>query len=264
MAPRLVKELTDIEIDEISLVDVPANQHAKVRIAKRASEEDIVPEQKIFNENGQELDPETLKLGDNFFDEDGLGYVVVPLDEDDEYDDLLEDEQLTSVGKSFADEVREELSKAFTQESHDEVISKAAARVEAAERAAAEAVEIAKSERNKRLMGKYVEVAKSYNIPGDPEELAPVLMHMSEVLPIEECRVIHKALKAAGATIFEEIGAVGGGDNDDVMSRVSAFLESDTVSKAAGDSISKAEQIESFFSQNPDAYDQYRAEQMTR
>ena len=64
--PR-VKELRDMEIDEISLVDRPANQHAKVVIAKRATEEDIVPEE-IYNEDGELLDAELLEEGDVVFD----------------------------------------------------------------------------------------------------------------------------------------------------------------------------------------------------
>ena len=40
---RVVKEISDMEIDEISLVDRPANQHAKVVITKNFSEEEAMP-----------------------------------------------------------------------------------------------------------------------------------------------------------------------------------------------------------------------------
>jgi hypothetical protein len=248
--PRKVKELTNIEIDEISLVDRPANQHARVEIAKRAPEEDIVPE--IFNENGELLDAESLNPGDTVFDAEGNAFEVV-LDDESESEQVMEEEPVL-VGKSFAEDVREELSKAFTSIERDEVISKAMAKVEALEARAAAAEAIAKSERDLRLMGEYVEVAKSYNVPVDPQELGPVLMRMADTMSYEDCSVIHKALTSAGSALFDEVGFVGGGDNNDVMSQVNAFLE-EGVSKSEG--VSKAAAMEEFFANNPAAYDEY-------
>jgi hypothetical protein len=249
--PRKVKELSNIEIDEISLVDRPANQHARVSIAKRATEEDIVPE--IYNENGEVLDAELLEPGDTVFDEDGNAYEVVLEDADDanEYAD-------EPVGKSFADDIREELSKAFTDIERDEVISKAMEQVSRLEARAAEAERIAKSERDLRLQGEYVEVAKNYNVPVDPNVLGPVLMRMAETMSYEDCAVIHKSLTSAGSALFEEVGFIGGGDNPDVMQRVDAFL-SDGISKSEG-TVSKAAALEDFFMSNPAAYDEYVAE----
>ena len=251
---RVVKELTSIEIDEISLVDRPANQHARVQIAKRATEEDIVPE--IYDENGEVLDAELLEPGDTVFDEDGNAYEVVLEDAQEYADD--NDEELAPVGKSFADEVRESLSKAFTDIERDEVISKAMEQVSLLEKRASEAERIAKSERDLRLLGEYVEVAKNYNVPIEPTELAPVLMRMAETMSYEDCSVIHKALTSAGSTIFEEIGRIGGGDNADVMSRVDAFLE-EGISKSDS-KVSKADAMADFFLQNPAAYDEYIAD----
>ena len=253
MTTRRIKELTDIEIDEISLVDIPANQHARVAIAKRASEEDNVPE--IYNENGELLDADLLEPGQTVFDAEGNAFEVVLEDVEDV---AAEYEEPELVGKNFADEIRTELSKAFSDVERDEVISKAMAKVAELESRATAAEEIAKSERNLRLLGEYTEVAKSYNIPVDPAALAPVLMRMSETMSFEDCSVIHKALSSAGAALFDEVGYIGGGDNNDVMSQVSAFLEQG-VSKS--ESVSKADAVEEFFRSNPDAYDQYRAEQ---
>ena len=250
---RKVKELTNIEIDEISLVDRPANQHARVSIAKRAPKEENVPE--IYNENGEILDAELLEPGDTVFDGEGNAYEVVLEDADDHANESADEYE--PVGKSFADDVREELSKAFSDIERDEVISKAMQKVGELEARAAQAELIAKSERDLRLMGEYVEVAKSYNVPVDPTTLGPVLMRMSEALSYEDCSVIHKALTSAGAALFDEVGFIGGGDNNDVMSQVSAFLD-EGVSKS--ESISKADQVSEFFSTNPEAYDQYRSE----
>jgi hypothetical protein len=251
---RVVKELTNIEIDEISLVDRPANQHARVQIAKRATEEDIVPE--IYNENGEVLDAELLEPGDTVFDEDGNAYEVVLEDAQDHADENAED--LQPVGKSFASEIREELSKAFTDIERDEVIAKAMEKVSDLEKRASEAEKIAKSERDLRLLGEYVEVAKNYNVPIEPTTLAPVLMRMAETMSYEDCSVIHKALTSAGSLIFEEVGVMGMGDNADVMQRVDAFLD-EGISKSDG-KVSKADAMAEFFIENPKAYDEYVAD----
>jgi hypothetical protein len=261
---RRVKELTNIEIDEVSLVDRPANQHARVAIAKRASKEDNVPE--IYNENGELLDADLLEPGDTVFDAEGNAFEVVLEESDDgqhaEYTEY--ESELEPVGKSFADEVRSELSKAFTDIERDEVISKALAQVDVLSKRAEQAELIAKSERDLRLLGEYVEVAKNYNIPVEPTTLGPVLQRMAETMSYEDCSVIHKALTSAGSMIYDEVGVLGTGDNNDVMSQIDAFLEQ-SVSKSEGsDSISKAAQVEQFFASNPDAYNQYRADQINR
>lgn len=260
MTSRRVKELTNIEIDEISLVDVPANQHAKVAIAKRASEEDIVPE--IYNENGELLDADLLEPGDTVFDAEGNAFEVVLEDVGDEYVEYADEFEGELVGKSFADEVREELSKAFTGIERDEVIAKALGQVDYLAARLEQAETIAKSERDLRLLGEYVEVAKNYNVPVEPNQLGPVLMRMAETMSYEDCSVIHKALSSAGAALYDEVGFIGGGDNLDVMSQVSAFLDAD-IAKSA-ESISKADAVERFFATNPEAYDQYRLDQFNR
>lgn len=258
MTTRRVKELTNIEIDEVSLVDVPANQHARVAIAKRAIKEDNVPE--IYNENGELLDADLLEPGDTVFDFEGNAFEVVLEDGADESVDT-DERELASVGKSFADEVRGELSKAFSQIERDEVVAKALGQVDVLSKRLEQAELIAKSERDLRLLGEYVEVAKGYNVPIEPEKLGPVLQRMADTMSYEDCAVVHKALSSAGARLFDEVGFIGGSDNQDVMSQVDAILEG-AVSKS--ESISKADQVSDFFAQNPEAYDQYRLDQFNR
>lgn len=248
---RIVKELTDMEIDEISLVDRPANAHAKVVIAKRATEEDNVPEG-IFNEDGQELDPYSVDAGDVVFDGEGEAFVVVE-----------EDQELESVGKSydypetsFADELREELSKSLTGIERDEVIAKAMGQVDEMRQAMEEAEIIAKSERDLRLTREYEEVAKSYNLPVDSEDLAPVLLAIAEELPYEYGATIHKALSAAGEILFDELGSQGYSTNNDVLDSVDRYIE-ESIEKSEG--ISKSEAVSAVFDANPDAYDEYMA-----
>lgn len=258
MSRQPVRVVTNMEIDEISLVDVPANQHAKVAIAKRASEEDTVPEE-IYDETGAVLDFDALEPGDVVFDAEGNAFAV---EVDDEF---AAEPELETVGKAFqtpnfSDAVRDSLSKALTDADRDEVIAKAAERITEAEARAQRAEEIAKSERNLRLEREYTEVAKGYNVPIEPTALGPVLMRMAETMSYEDCAVIHKALSASGEALYAEVGYIGGGDNYDPMAMVDAQVEA-TLAKSAGgvDSIAKAAATAEFFAQNPAAYDDYVA-----
>jgi len=114
---------------------------------------------------------------------------------------------------------------------------------------------IAKSEQDLRLNREYIEVAKSYNVPVDPEELGPVLKRLSESLSYDDCAVIAKALESAGNVIFDEIGYIGGGDNVDVYGQVEALIE-DQIQKS-DHGVSKSAAVTSFFDQNEDAYEAY-------
>lgn len=304
---NIIKTLRDMEIDEISLVDRPANAHAKVVIAKRATQEDIVPED-VYSEDGTVLDMSELSEGDVVFDEEGNPFLVVNDDDESDFSDATPEMEESGVskgvastflaaagtktgqkigagakclgkykkllligggvgaggtyalkkndeGKTFAEELREELSKSLTDIERDEVISKAFAQVEEMQQSLSEAEEIAKSERDLRLVREYEEVAKNYNLPIPAEELAPVLMAVAEYLPYEYGEVIHKALSAAGEIIFEEYGTEGAGSNNDVLTAVDAYID-ENVSKS---DISKAEAVEAVFDANPGAYDEYMA-----
>lgn len=90
MAPRPVRKLSNMEIDEISLVDKGANQHAMITIAKRAPEEETMPE--LYTEDGELLDENTLEDGDIVFDDEGNAYEFTADEEN--------AEELAEVGKS--------------------------------------------------------------------------------------------------------------------------------------------------------------------
>jgi hypothetical protein len=274
--PRRVRELSNIEIDEVSLVDRPANQHARVAIAKRATEEENVPE--IYSEDGQLLDETQLEHGDVVYDTEGNAYMFV-VDEDEDETPEVEDRKPEPAGvskaadlfvkksepkqPSLADKVREDLSKALTDLDRDEVISKAMEEVSKAEERARAAEEIAKAERDLRLTKEYVAKAATYKLPVESGELGPVLMRMAETMSYDDCAVIAKALESASEAISymsEELGYQGGGDNNEVMSQIDAFL-GDKVSK--GD-VSKAQALEGFFEENPRAYDEYLASRNLR
>jgi len=72
-----VRHISNMEIDEISLVDIPANQHAAVVIAKRATEEEAVENVQVFDETGNAIDVNDLDFGDVVFDENGQAFEVV-------------------------------------------------------------------------------------------------------------------------------------------------------------------------------------------
>lgn len=260
MPPRNVKEVRDMEIDEISLVDRPANQHAKVVFAKRAPEEENMPD--IYDADSNVVSLDDLKFGDVVYDADGNEYEFVPAGDDEDED--AEAPEYAEVGKSYgedrerlASQIRDDLSKALREsDDKDALISKALAD---AEQRIAKAEQIAKSERDLRLTREYISKAAEYNVPIDPTELGPVLYRMAESMSYADCAVIHKALTAAGELIYEEIGYQGGGDNDDVLSMATAAVN-EAVSKSAN-AVSAEAAMAEFFMQNPAAYDAYLAEQ---
>lgn len=275
MPKRAVQRVTDMEIDEVSMVDRAACPPATIVFSKRADQEESMPD--FSDADGNPLDLSQFEEGDVLEDEDGnLFEVSFDDDEDDEYDDddydmEYEDEgELVSVGKSAFFEsgddeiiasIRQELSKAVTEEGRDAVLSKAFAglseRAADAEYRLAVAEDIAKSEQDLRLEREYISKAAEYNVPIDAEELGPVLMRCAEALDYEDCAVIHKALCAAGEMLYVEAGFDGIGAPDDPMAQIDAYLD-DRVAKS-GD-FTKAGAMTAFFDSNPEAYDVLRSE----
>jgi predicted Holliday junction resolvase-like endonuclease len=251
--PRRVREVRDMEIDEVSLVDRPANQFAKVAIAKRASEEETVSD--YFSESGEIVDLEDLEFGDVVYDAEGNGYEWTPADEVEDQEQELEG---AGVSKSLSAQVREDLAKALTDVERNDAISKALAEVSKAEERAKVAEEIAKSERELRLTREYIAKAAEYNVPVQPEQLGPVLMRMALTMSDRDCAVIHKALNSAGEMLFQELGYAGGGDNADVLSEVDAAIEAQ-VAKSQGD-VTREELIVKAFQTDNSLYDQYLAD----
>lgn len=80
-----VRKLTDIEIDEVSVVDRPANQHGLIAFSKSVhgdgfdNEEGTMPPDAdvIYDVEGDEVDPGLLEHGDVVYDESGNEYVFV-------------------------------------------------------------------------------------------------------------------------------------------------------------------------------------------
>ena len=270
--PRPKMNLTDMEIDEISTVDKTANQLSRFVIAKRAPEEDLMPD--IYDQEGKALTEDDLEFGDVVFDEEGNAYEYVEDTGEDEGEEEEEPQrELAQVGKSaffedkkpqagsFSAAVLEELSKAFSDKDRDAVIAKALGRIEELEGAQHQAELIAKSERDLRLTREYISKAAEYNLPIAPDELGPVLYRMAETMSYDDCAVIAKCLETAGEIIYEEVGYQGGGDNADIYSQVEQHAY-DTFGKS--EDYNSAQAITKVFEDNPEAYDEYIAAQRNR
>ena len=268
MAKR-VREIRDLIIDEVSLVDKGANQHAAVTIAKSYDGEE---EQgmDIFVEQGNPLDADSLEDGAIVYGEDGQAYLFEFGDDEGEgYEpeaEYQEEQEPELVGKAFrqpvakrgaADILREELSKALTDSDRDEAISKALAAVDEYAQQAEAAEEIAKAERELRLDREYTEIAKGYNLPVQPEVLGPVMKRLAESMSEQDCMVIAKCFEAASEALFEETGYRGGGDNVDIFQQAEAVAHQ-SVGKAYG--VTHEQAIADVFANNPGAYDEYLAE----
>lgn len=353
-----VKRLFDMEIDEISLVDRSANQHAHVAFSKRDDEQESdMPETVIFDAAGDEVFDDELEHGQTYFDEAGNTYLYDETgeyadqymdDEDGDYaEGYAEDGELAGVGKaampklpglpevsrrahaapkavqgrastewgrakrgytggraggvagregslagqagniagryrnpiligagatgaagtaygslnkrdSLGASVYEELSKALDQGERDVVISKAMDLVARADRRAQDAMSIAKSLQDERDLGEFIEIAKSYDLPGDPAVLGRVLKNAASVLAPEELDYLDQVLTAAGEMgLYAELGSGGTHQASNIMDEVYA-IAGQNVGKFDG--VSQEAAVVAMFEANPQAYDEYLSE----
>lgn len=77
------QRLFDLEFDEVSSVDRPANQYGKIQIAKALTDEEIYLSEDDTLElvDGGEIEVSELAYGDEVVDEAGQTYVYLPADE---------------------------------------------------------------------------------------------------------------------------------------------------------------------------------------
>jgi hypothetical protein len=271
MSSRVASAIRDAEYDEISIVDRPAAQHAAIMISKSLGAE----MDEFFTEDGSVVE----------FDEDGIPLGVAPdakifaLSAEAiqvltaEAEEAANAQQLVGagpvgkkfagrspVGKSLADELRDEIAKAVTDDSTRSVLAKAMEVIRQGEERTEELAKAFEAERDVRLTAEYIEVAKSYGaLPVSPDVLGPVLKRAAEVMSDADCAVLNKVFDATGSILFEEFGYTGGGtpDGSDPMAVVEEALAAGIAKSADGQPISKAHQVESFFTENPAAYEDY-------
>jgi hypothetical protein len=350
MSSRTVRRLSGLEIDEVSLVDRPANQHGLVTITKR----DEGTAMGFFDAKGEPVDEAELQAGDVVFNEQGEQIVMLT----DEQRELLEQhpeatiddldlelflvgadaEELQEVGKagaaavtggsstlfqtgkktanlalgrakfgfgegrkgrkvnsgsavrsasahfgrnagkygagaaagtagyaggrfgkaapSLGEEVLSQLSKALTDGDQHQIISKVAERVEAAERIAKRAEERADALEEQAEFEGFVEIAKSFELPVEPEELGGILQKISKVLDDDELGTMERVLQAAAANIdLEERGSAG-------FSPILGYVEGaalEVVGKSAGE-LTPEQAMTAIFSANDEAYLEYLSE----
>lgn len=273
---KRVTALTEPHYDEVSLVDIPAAQYAAVMIAKRHTQGADMPdnyEGSIFDADGTELDEADLDTGDVVYGEDGQAYAYTAPE--------VDERELVGAGASvekrgnpllglgrreiakrephsnLAEEISKALTAATSDADRDEVIKSFAGLVQEQQEQLNSVAKAAQYERDLRLEGQYVEVAKNLGLPIAPTELGPVLKRMAEVMSDEDLGVIAKALDATSGLLYEELGYAG------VLSQEEGDIEdaeayADTlVGKAAGERISKAQGVEMYYASNDDAYIDY-------
>lgn len=102
---RNIKKLFDIEIDEVSVVDRPANQHGLIAFAKNdtgVNEEESMADEavEVYDADGVAVDTDALENGDVVFDNEGNEYVFVE-DENEDFEDDAEDAKDDDVEKAM-------------------------------------------------------------------------------------------------------------------------------------------------------------------
>lgn len=280
--PVAKNRLFAMEIDEISLVDRPANQHASVLISKAddgTTEEDQMP---YFDADGNPVDESTLEHGSIVLDGDGNPFVYTDPDgpelelpegmvwADDSSSDYADDNEPELVGKSFGAEVLEAISKAVDSDEQKEAIAKAFAvqqeQLEVYKRQAEEAQAWAEREHDERVTEAFIAKAAEFNLPVAAEVLGPILKKMATVLSDAELDVVEKVFTDVGDTLYDEVGFVGTGTNGaSVYDEVEAVAKA-AVAKAAEDgaSITDEDAMVAAFEANPAAYAAYNAEMQGR
>lgn len=163
---------------------------------------------------------------------------------------------------SLGDAIYGALSKALTDDDQAVAISKAVSALEqrltASEQNAARAWTVAKNLSEQAELSAYSEVADSYGLPVQSQELAGILRSAATVLSKRELDTLDRVLQSAGdAALFSEIGVNGTGSASAIHDQIMASANT-AVSK---NDITREQAVVALYEANPDAYDEYLAEQ---
>lgn len=123
---RKANKLFDIEIDEVSVVDRPANQHGLIAFAKNDEGTEIAEETmpELFDEAGDVVPVDVLENGDVVYDAEGNEFVFVEDEESD--DDEVEKGIMNSIGMRGAKAIREGRAQGGTMGAMKENVGQAA------------------------------------------------------------------------------------------------------------------------------------------
>jgi len=256
-----VRRLYDMEYDEVSIVNRPANSDSEIAIFKSMDSDliDVEDAGDLFDEEGELLDISELEPGESVFTVEGEEFMFVP---DDDFetagvsDGVTKSEEDMGDHMSLGDVLLEELSKADGESERQAIIADAMDEVEVAKAAAAEAWETVEAEREARYDEAFFSKAAEYNVPVAPEVLGPILKSMATVLDEDQLDTLDQLFTAIGEVLYDEVGYEGDSDNDYVLDEVNHHA-AELVGKA---DVSGAEAISAVFEANPEAYEAYLSE----
>lgn len=269
--------LTDMVIDEISLVDDPANEHARVEIVKRRKGDMVSIDKAV--ERLQARLAQTLGRDDDNSDADSaieslllettmdLETLAKALEESEARLDTLENLNTELVAKvKSKDEEIAKLKKAGSQTEEEqeeeflkglpEVVRK---RMEADRKDAQESRALVQKMLDEQETTVYLTKARALNV-GDANVLGPILARVAKGKTTEkDLEVIESVLKAAGE--FRKgsplLRAVGGPGMD--AGEPETILKSKTAEiRAANPGMTEAAAYEKALNENPALYDAVR------
>jgi hypothetical protein len=259
--------LTDLEIDEVSLVEQGANN--KKIIFKSAQFEDSImstvndkPEADDLEKSAEDVEKEAME------GEGGAGAAAVGATkeegEEKEEEEKEEGEDKEPAEKSVSRSLMKKMAK--TEKALEKArVDAEKARVEKA-KLAKEVEDLRKAfadEQSQRILKEHVEkAATEYTRLGKPEEIALITKEASEKLSPEAYGKLSDVLKAANtrieAAMFQEVGKSGSVPGGSVVEKVRAIAKS-YVEKSAG-SLTMAQAEAKAWADNPDLYMQYQSE----
>lgn len=254
------KRLTDIEVEEVSLVRRAANRR-KFLLLKEDDVDELVELLKLALENEDDVDE---ALGKAKLSDKAAKAVKGALKLLNAYKDELPDDILKTLadlgGYGYA-----EPEKKGDDEDDDEDLEKmddlpewAAEKIEALQKAADENRTALENEIAARKEREYLAKAQEYdNIPGKPEELAQLLMK-ADGAGDEFGEALGKLLEGLNTSMgqmYKQLGSdatpTGGGAMEEVTKQAQALLEKSQDVKTLEQAITKV------LEQNPDLYKRY-------
>ena len=285
--------LTDMEFDEISLVNRPANQLSKVVLFKSDAEAASMTDESVVEEettiDDEMTDDSIDKMGNGHSkgkqkrrrkkgapeiiidDEEGDVNVTKTGTNDIEKDSVdlpSEVYEYISALEAANSELTEQVSKneeAAQQEAEQEDILKAAdpeivAIVKAAEERAEAAEVIAKAERDFRLEREFISKAQSLdNLSVDADAFGKVLKNAAEALSQEDFDALMSTLEGANSSVeagavFAEVGKASSFDNDGPTSALNKAAAS---LRESDSDLTPEQAIAKAVTEHPSLYEEY-------
>ena len=232
-----VFRLTDLEIEEVSLVELGANN------------------KKFVTRKGENGIGNLWFMGDNMVEKkDGEKTVEKTAEEiEKELKDRLEKEMRAEIEKEYAEKLKTEKA-GMTAE------------IEKANKLASDALKVAEVEKAARLNKEFIDVAKGMPTLGDASKVGPILKEMSEKLSTETYTAAIAMLKTADermkkSMLLEEIGKDGAGE---VSSSAYGEIEKAAKGIAEAEKIAYGLALEKAIKLNPKLYEKYQAERAKR